>query len=113
MAIPLIKATYSLDAETVRALESMARRLGTSKSEAVRRAILSWNERGGRDRRLAALDDLQRLMELGADQADAWERDVLAERHALDRERGDATNMPSSPAKSKRDAGARGPAKRR
>ena len=39
MAIPKIKGTYTLDAETIDALESMARRLGVSKSEALRRAI--------------------------------------------------------------------------
>ena len=38
MAIPKIKATYSLDVETVRMLVHMARRWGVSKSEALRRA---------------------------------------------------------------------------
>jgi Ribbon-helix-helix protein, copG family len=39
MATPTIKSTYTLDLDTVRALEDMARRLGVSKSEALRRAI--------------------------------------------------------------------------
>ena len=39
MAIPKIKSTYSLDVETVRTLESLARRWNVSKTEVVRRAI--------------------------------------------------------------------------
>jgi len=39
MARMTIRSTYALDVETVRALERMARRLGISKSEALRRAI--------------------------------------------------------------------------
>lgn len=36
MATPTIKSTYTLDLDTIRALEDMARRLGVSKSEALR-----------------------------------------------------------------------------
>lgn len=39
MAIPRIKGTYTLDAETVRVLNSLAKRWGTSKSDVRRRAI--------------------------------------------------------------------------
>ena len=39
MAIPIVKATYSLDVNTVKALERMAKRWAVSKSEALRRAI--------------------------------------------------------------------------
>lgn len=39
MAIPKIKATYSLDPETIALLERVSRRWGVSKSEALRRAI--------------------------------------------------------------------------
>ena len=41
MAITTIKSTYSLDVETVRMLESLARRWNVSKSEVLRRAIRS------------------------------------------------------------------------
>ena len=39
MAIPKIKVTYSLDVDSVRDLEELARQWGVSKSEALRRAI--------------------------------------------------------------------------
>ena len=41
MATPTIKSTYSLDVESVRALDDLARRWQVSKSEALRRAIRS------------------------------------------------------------------------
>jgi len=61
MAKPKIKATYSLDVETVRDLERMARQLKISKSEALRRAIrlAAENEFPPGEERLAALDELQ------------------------------------------------------
>ena len=39
MAIPRVKATYSLDVPTVRRLEELARKWNTSKSEALTRLI--------------------------------------------------------------------------
>jgi gamma-glutamylcysteine synthetase len=39
MATPMVKSTYALDAETLTALEQMAKRWGVTKSEALRRAI--------------------------------------------------------------------------
>lgn len=39
MAISKIKGTYTLDAETVRVLNALAKRWGTSKSDVLRRAI--------------------------------------------------------------------------
>lgn len=39
MAPKMIKSTFSLDVETARALEVLARRWKVSKSEAVRRAV--------------------------------------------------------------------------
>jgi len=39
MAPSMIKSTYTLDAETVRTLEGLARHWRVSKSEALRRAI--------------------------------------------------------------------------
>jgi hypothetical protein len=84
MAIPVIKTTYALDAETVRALEQMARRWGTSKSEALRRAIraaalTAGDATGGA---VGALDRLQRAAALSAADAQAWGRSVRAERRA-------------------------------
>lgn len=93
MAIPKIKATYSLDVETVGALERVARRWGVSKSEALRRAIQASDASattpatasGGEDTtnpRLAAFRRLQRIMNLDAAAADAWIADIRAERAA-------------------------------
>jgi hypothetical protein len=84
MAIPVIKTTYALDAETVRALEQMARRWGTSKSEALRRAIRASAATAGdaAGDAVAALDRLQRAAALSAADAQAWSRSVRAERRA-------------------------------
>ena len=46
MATPTIKSTYSLDVESVRALDDLARRWQVSKSEALRRAIRRAEQRG-------------------------------------------------------------------
>ena len=84
MAIPVIKTTYALDAETVHALEQMARRWGTSKSEALRRAIRAAAATAGDapDDAVAALDRLQRAAALSAAGARAWARQAHAERRA-------------------------------
>ncbi len=76
MATQMIKTTYSLDVDTVRALERMARRWGVSKSEALRRAIRSaaaqvGTEEGGP---LQALDQLQRSVGLSDAKANDWVR---------------------------------------
>ena len=93
MAIPMIKATYTLDPDTVRTLEAMARRLGVSKSEALRRAIhvadragdLGRNDLDRADPRLAALDRLQKRLALTPAQADAWVRQARQLRRDSDR----------------------------
>lgn len=91
MAIPLtkmarttVKATYSLDGETVRALERLARTLNVSKSEVLRRAI---RQMAGQDLTPGAaeenaLDELQRQLSLTADEAEQWASAVRAERLA-------------------------------
>ncbi len=85
-AIPTIKGTYSLDEQTIRALEQTARRWKTSKSEVVRRAILAV-ARGelptepSRDA-LAALDALQSSLGLKPEVAQGWREDVREERRA-------------------------------
>ncbi len=90
MAIPKIKATYSLDAETVGALERVARWWGVSKSEALRRAIRASAASATADAepeaepnpRLAAFRKLQASLNLDREKADAWIREVRAERRA-------------------------------
>jgi hypothetical protein len=83
MAIPRIKATYSLDAETMRVLERVAKRWGVSKSEALRRAIRATVAVSGpMDERAAALDDLQSAAGIGATSAKSWSESVRAERRA-------------------------------
>lgn len=84
MATPVIKTTYALDADVVRALERMARRWGTSKSEALRRAIRAAAAQAGEETTdpLQALDRLQRTAGLGATRAREWVRKSRAERRA-------------------------------
>jgi hypothetical protein len=84
MAVPRIKATYSLDPETVRALERMARRWKVSKSEALRRAIRAAAERDaiGAEDALEALDRAQRLLALTPATARRWRSAARAERIA-------------------------------
>ena len=80
----MVKATYTLDVETVRALEALARRLNTSKSEALRRAIraASGSAPAASSPALAALDQLQRSAGLTRARASAWMAQVRAERRA-------------------------------
>jgi len=90
MAIAKVKATYSLDVETVRALEATARRWQVSKSEVVRRAIRAVAE--GKvpeedDSPLAALDELQESLGLGSDEASAWQKRLSDERRAYSKQR--------------------------
>lgn len=84
MATPVIKTTYALDAETVRALERMARRWGTSKSEALRRAIRAAAAEAGEETGtpLQALDRLQRAARLPAARARKWAGKSRSERRA-------------------------------
>lgn len=88
MATMTIKSTYSLDVETVRALERIARRWRVSKSEALRRAIraaASGGLDGSDDDPLRALDRLQRSLSLKEEAVRRWERSVRQERSAADK----------------------------
>ena len=71
-----IKSTYFLDADTVRALEGLARRWNVSKSEALQRAIRREVERqpARADTRLEALQALQESVAARGVDLDAWER---------------------------------------
>ena len=84
MATSKIKSTYSLDVETVRILDEMARRLGVAKSEALRRAIHSAaaGEDTGNVDALMALTELQETLELSADSASRWNQEIRDERRA-------------------------------
>jgi hypothetical protein len=84
MATTTVKSTYSLDVESVRQLEVMARRWKVSKSEALRRAIRAAAEQqpsAGRDA-LNALDRLQVSLKLTKDAATRWESSAKRERRA-------------------------------
>ncbi len=84
MATTTIKSTVSLDVESVRALEDLARRWQMSKSEALRRAIRSEASRipaTGGDA-LAALDQLQASLRSRKVDLERWAREVESERRA-------------------------------
>jgi hypothetical protein len=88
MAIPKIKATYSLDPETVELLERASRRSGLSKSEALRRAIRDWaNQPAGKRQAVAVLDRLQKAAGLSRSAAARWQRQLESERQSLIRPR--------------------------
>jgi hypothetical protein len=89
MAIPRIKATYSLDVETTRILERVAERWGVSKSEALRRAIQAAAAAEPKmNDATAALDRLQDALSLTETAAAAWARNARAERKASSKRRG-------------------------
>ena len=90
MARTSIKATYSLDPETVRVLDQVSRRWGVSKSETLRRAIHAAALVPGEaaNDRLATLDRLQSSLKLTPEAADAWIKDIRAERRAWKPPRG-------------------------
>ena len=74
MAVTTIKSTYSLDVETVRTLESLARRWDVSKSEVLRRAIrAAAEEKSPRaKRKLEALRQLQASVKQRGIDVAAW-----------------------------------------
>jgi ribbon-helix-helix CopG family protein len=82
MASPTIKSTYSLDVETVRALERTARRWKVTKSEALRRAIRAAETAPGADDPLRVLDELQSSLDLSPAASRTWVRSVRRERAA-------------------------------
>lgn len=81
MATPTVKSTYSLDLETIRALERMAARWKVSKSEALRRAIRMAEHEAEEDP-LEALDRVQRSLALTPERTREWVRAVRTERRA-------------------------------
>ncbi|HRP88304.1 MAG TPA: ribbon-helix-helix protein, CopG family [Gammaproteobacteria bacterium] len=87
MATPTIKSTYSLDPQTVRDLERLARKYGTSKSDILRRAVqsLAAQDASPAAEGLLALEKLQTRIGLTAEKADAWVADVRNERAEMGR----------------------------
>ena len=88
MTTPDIKATYTLDDESARALAKLAHHWKVTESEALRRALLHVASGYGPvlspEERLAALHRLQKsLAERGVD-FDAWAREARAIRHGDD-----------------------------
>ena len=83
MVIRKIKATYSLDEDTVRLLEKVAGRWGVSKSEALRRAIrAAANSEAASNPALQTLTRIQDSLALTTAAAAAWARQARAERRA-------------------------------
>lgn len=83
MATSVVKTTYALDLETIRALDELARRWDVSKSEALRRAIrasASPSQAVKPTEPLRALDRLQKAMRLAPTEAARWSASVRAER---------------------------------
>ena len=84
MATVTVKSTYSLDVDTVRKLEDLAKHWRTSKSGALRRAIdaaaLQADCVG--NEALDALDRLQSLLALDQETAGLWADQVRQERRA-------------------------------
>ena len=89
MATMMIKSTYTLDPATVRAIADLARRLGVSKSEALRRAVrvAAGHDAGA----LEALDALQGSAKLSTAAASKWAARNRRERRATSLRREDAS----------------------
>ena len=85
----MIKSTYSLDPQTVRELDQLARYFGTSKSEVLRRAVLALarQQTDAETGAQQALDDLQNSMDLSKSAADDWLEQVRRERASSGRSR--------------------------
>ena len=85
MAKMTIRSTFALDPETVDALAQLASRWGVSKSEALRRIVNTAaviEEVDAASDALAALDELQALLGLDEGRAEAWLREIRAQREA-------------------------------
>ena len=88
--MPKIKVTYSLDIDSARGLEELARQWGVSKSEALRRAIhREWRRQPKRvDKALRALDELQASVRSKRIDIARWEQDVRLERQSTGKRSG-------------------------
>ena len=97
MAVTTIKSTYSLDVETVRTLEALARRWNVSKSEVLRRAIraAAGDENQPVKSKLEALDRWQASLKAQGVDFASWEREARAERRASSLKRMSGFDDPS------------------
>jgi predicted transcriptional regulator len=82
MAITSVRSTYSLDVETMRRIDNLARRWDVNKSEVLRRAVRMADEQSAVSERVDAFKRLQASMNLTPEKADAWIADTRAERDA-------------------------------
>jgi predicted transcriptional regulator len=83
MAKMTVRSTFALDPETVDSLDRLARRWQVSKSEALRRVVnvaSAVEEMDASSDALAALDELQQLLALDEERAEAWVQRIRAER---------------------------------
>jgi hypothetical protein len=89
MATHMVKTTYALDVETVRALENLAQRWNVSKSEALRRAIRASSVQAPTEALtpVQALDRVQQSLGLSAPEAARWAAAVRAGRREGSRRR--------------------------
>ncbi len=86
MAVTTIKSTYSLDVESVRTLEALARHWKVSKSEVLRRALrIAASEEGPGKSATRSLDQLQASLRERNFNLTRWARDVDHERDAAAR----------------------------
>ena len=87
MAARTVKTTCTLDEETARTLDDLARRWNVPKSEALRRAIRAASVPTPAERltRIEALDHLQRSLALTPWRTARWVAATRAERKALSR----------------------------
>ena len=86
MAVTSIKSTYSLDVESVRVLEALARHWKVSKSEVLRRALRIAAGAGGPGKAATgSLDRLQGSLRKRKVKVTQWEQDVKHERRAAAR----------------------------
>lgn len=85
MAKITVRSTFALDPGTVDSLDRLSRHWQVSKSEALRRAVNAAStveELDAASDALEALDELQGLLGLDAEKAEAWIRRIRAEREA-------------------------------
>ena len=86
MAVTSIKSTYSLDVESVRTLEALARHWKVSKSEVLRRALrIAVREGGPGKAATSSLDRVQASLRGRKVNLTQWAADVEHERRAAER----------------------------
>ncbi|MDE2666740.1 MAG: hypothetical protein OXI69_11365 [Acidobacteriota bacterium] len=86
MAVTTVKSTYSLDVESVRMLEALARHWKVSKSEVLRRALrIAVREGGPGKAATSSLDRVQASLRGRKVNLTQWAADVELERRAAEK----------------------------